>query len=64
MANEIKDEELIFFVFGLTKKDLDNEEVVIRACINKAYRDMCRTIRFVYSQSDYADLDTSEKKNI
>ncbi len=46
ILNEVKIDELIYFVFGIKYGDTLNDKDALKACANRAYLDMCRTLRF------------------
>jgi len=60
MYKKIED-ELFFFVFGISSEAERDKK--IRVCINKAYRDMCRTIRYKYTIDEISKANLDPEKN-
>ncbi len=54
--------DLIFFVFGVQEANLDDDKRVVEACVEKAYRDMCRTIDYKYSVSELKGKSKEEQE--
>ena len=56
-----KTNDLLFFVFGIEENDDEREK--IEACMDRAYLDLCRTLKFKYSTKQLSEKEEDASKN-
>lgn len=62
MSKQISDDFLWFSYFGITKEDArSNCGAAILACINRAYRDVCRRLEYRYSVESLKNIDDDKR---